>query len=173
MKTTRYPLQTVFNQREREKDAAKKAFAQAIKDLESECQRLADLEAEREKLKMKREEMIPRMYDPDRDGLIKIPLVERRRDEIKFMSERIEEKGREVETQRETVRQAEANVDARKAQLVEADKGLKAIEKHREKWIEEVKKEAAMKEQKLGEEISLARFVRDRAEAAEEEEEAK
>jgi len=69
-----------------------------------------------------------------------------------------------------TAIEAEENVEKMKALLLEADKAVKAIEKHQENWLAEWKKEMAQKEQRVGEEITLARFVRDAAEAAEENE---
>ena len=170
MRPPKYPLQTVLDQRGREKEDAKKAFAQSIKNLESQQQRLKDLEAEKVALAKTKEEMIQRLYDPEPDGTIQLTTVERRRDGVKYMDVRMEEKGREIVAQQNTVREAEENVEKMKALLLEADKAVKAIEKHQENWLAEWKKEMAQKEQRVGEEITLARFVRDAAEAAEENE---
>jgi len=165
----KYPLQTILDQRSRGKEDAKKAFANALRALDAEQMKLRQLEEEKQGLIVKREDCMAHLYDPDEAGMLSVPLLERRRGGIQHIGFQIEEKTRAIVAQTEAVKKAEQEVDARKAALVEADKELKAIEKHRENWLTEVKREMAQKEQKLSEEIALARFVRDTAEQAEEE----
>ena len=165
----KYPLQTILDQRNRAKEDAKKNFATSIQALDAEPQRLSQLESEKDAMIASRADWQLPLYDTDEKGLLSVPLVDARRNGIQHLTYQIEEKAKNLVLQEKAVKTAEQVVESRKTALVEADKELKAIEKHHENWLADVKKEAAKKEQKLGEEIALARFVRDAAEQAEEE----
>ncbi|MEW6363724.1 MAG: flagellar export protein FliJ [Acidobacteriota bacterium] len=169
MKPPKYPLQTVLDQRGRAKESAKKALAQAMQEVQREQQKLKELETKRQTLLETRADRVAHLYDPDEKGMLSIPAVEQRKNGIQHIDYAIKENDAAIEAQKQVVQQAEQKVEERKSELIEADKALKAIEKHREKWFNEWKLEMQQKEQKLGEEIALARFVRDRAETAEEE----
>lgn len=164
MKAPKYPLQAVMDQRKQAKEDAKKALARAFQALQAEQKRLQDLQAERDRTVAERAERVARLYDPDERGQIDVALIERRREEIRYVEARIAEQDRAIADQQGRVRQAEQNVETAKAQLIEADQALKAIEKHYERWLADWKREMALKEQKLTEEIASARFVRERAE---------
>jgi flagellar biosynthesis chaperone FliJ len=165
MKVPKYPLQAVLDQRKQAKEDAKKVLARAFQALQAEQKRLEDLMAERDRLVAERDDRIVHLYDPDPSGLLDVSLVERRRAEVRYVETRIADQDRAIADQQARVRQAEQAVETAKAQLIEADQALKAIEKHYERWLADWKREMALKEQKLTEEIASARFVRERAEA--------
>lgn len=160
----KYPLQALLDQRERVKEDAKKAFAAALKAVDAAKARLAEIHAEREALVAERADREAHLYDADANGQLAIARIEERRLGLVHLGERIAAKAQEIEAQEGVVRAAEAAAEESKAALVAADQELKAIEKHRESWRLELKKEAERKEQRLSEEISSAQFVRDSAE---------
>lgn len=161
MKPPRYPLQAVLEQRGAAKEQAKRALAEAIQALGREEALLREKEAAREALRADREERSRHVYDPDENGMLSIPTVEKRAQGIRYLEGKIEEVGRAIAAQKEAVARAEAEVEARRAGLVEADKALKAVEKHHEGWLADWRKEIARREQRQSEEVVLARFVAD------------
>jgi len=159
VKPPRYPLQAALQQREAAKEDSKRALAEAIQALDREEARLREREAAREALRADREERRRHLYDPDEKGLLSIPTIERRTEGIRYLEGKIEEAGRAIAAQKQAVARAEARVEASRAGLVEADKALKAVEKHHESWLADWQKEIARKEQRQSEEVVLARFV--------------
>ncbi len=65
----------------------------------------------------------------------------------------------EIERQKEVVKVAEKLVEEKRALMAEAAKELKAIEKHKEKWVAEVKHERDAREELNQEEIGNALYL--------------
>jgi flagellar export protein FliJ len=168
VKPPRYPLQAVLQQREAAKDEAKRALAEAIRALDREEALLREKEAAREALRADREERSRHVYDPDERGMLSIPTIEKRTQGIRYLEGKIEEAGRAIAAQKEAVARAEGEVEARRAALVEADKALKAVEKHHESWLADWQKEMGRKEQRQSEEVVIARYVADGTSRADE-----
>ena len=66
-----------------------------------------------------------------------------------------------VEQRREAVAAAQAEVGRGRERLVEADRDLKAAEKHHEAWRAERLRERARRDQRQSEEVTLARYAAD------------
>jgi flagellar export protein FliJ len=160
----RYRLQTVLELRERERDAAQEALAQRIADEARERQTLAELEAE---LASGEAELAARrdaIYEPEANGTLAVSTIDRRRAEVKYL-EGVQEQRREgVRRQHEAVESAVAAVAAAREALVAAAQALTAIEKHRDKWREELLAEERRKEEQLIGEIAAANFAAARRE---------
>jgi flagellar biosynthesis chaperone FliJ len=161
--SARYPLAAALELRERAKEDARRALGDALRAIEVEQRKLAEREQERELLVADREDRNSRLYDVDESGMLSVPLIEKRRDALRYLDARIEEAAKAIDAQREAVKAAEARAEERRTELVEADQGLRAVEKHREDWLEERKKEAARKDQRQAEEIVLARYAAETA----------
>jgi flagellar export protein FliJ len=168
MSAPRYPLQAALDLRERAKEDARRALGDALRAVSEEQRRLADRERERAELVAARDERSLRLYDVDEAGMLSMPLIEKRRDGLRYLDMRIEEAGAAVDAQREAVARAEAHVEERRGELLEADKALRAVEKHREDWLLNWKRETARKDQRQSEEIVLARFAAETAASREE-----
>jgi flagellar export protein FliJ len=75
---------------------------------------------------------------------------------IERLKEQEEAQKTAIEGQRGVVRQRQDDVDGARQDLVLATQEVKALEKHREKWEEEVKKERQMREENRMDEIAQA-----------------
>jgi flagellar export protein FliJ len=159
----RYPLQAVLEQRGAAREEARLRLAEAIRELEERERERGGAEAKLAALDAERGELTGHLYDPDERGLLPIPLVERRTDELRNVEGQLREAEHAVAACREAVERAVARVDECRGLLVEADRDLKAAEKHHEAWRAEWQREQTRKEQRLSEEVTLARFA---AEAA-------
>ncbi len=164
-----YPLQVVREQREREKEAAEERLGEALTALKEEKERLVGIRKQLKQLKSRCDEAMAHLYDLDEAGMLDPGVLARRKSGIEFIKQSIQRTRRDMEAQEKRVIEAERAVEAAKSALVEAMQALKAIEKHYEKWLEERKREAARKEQKLIEEISTAAYLRNTREEGDDE----
>jgi flagellar biosynthesis chaperone FliJ len=153
----------VLEQRGALREQARRALAEALSALAARERELAEAEAAREALRSAAEELEGHLYDPDEAGLLPIPLIERRTEGLKNVEERRRGAEDAVEDRRRAVAEAETEVGRCRERLVEADRDVKAAEKHHEAWRAERLRERTRKEQRQSEEVTLARFA---AEAA-------
>ena len=164
MKLPRYPLQTVLDLRQRERDAAQDALSQAIAAEARERERLAAMAAEvaaaEDELAVRRDGL----YDPPPTGTLDVALIDRRRAEVKYLEARQEERRRALAEQERVVAEAAAGVVAAREALTAAAQALTAIEKHRDKWREGVVAELRRKEELQIQEIAASRFAAARRE---------
>ena len=165
MSPSRYPLAAVLEQRGALREQARRALAEALHALGERERALAAAEAERDALRAEIEELTRHLYDPDESGLLPIPLIERRTEGLKNVEDGLRQAEEVVEDRRRAVTEARAEAGACRERLVEADRDLKAAEKHHEAWRAERLRERARKDQRQSEEVTLARFA---AEAAKE-----
>jgi hypothetical protein len=162
---SRYPLAAVLEQRGALREQARRALAEALHALGERERELATAQAARDALRTEIEELTRHIYDPDEAGLLPIPLIERRTEGLRNVEESQRRAEQVVEERRRAVTEAQADTDACRERLVEADRDLKAAEKHHETWRAERLRERVRKHQRLSEEVTLARLA---AEAAKE-----
>jgi flagellar export protein FliJ len=164
-----YPLQAALDQREAAKQEAQLRLAESLREAEREEEELKRREEQLETLVADAEERRGALYEPDEQGILSMPEVNKRTEALRYVERQVEEAARAVEEQRETLARAEAAVESRRAALVEADKELRAVEKHHEGWLDDWKREVARKEQRQAEEVVTARYAAERSGASEEE----
>lgn len=148
-----YRLETLLEMRTRAEDEAKEAFSAALKAHEQEKKTLAQMQAGLERKKV------------ERKGKVQAFLVEVTRkgggisgfQQMGRFEERLKDEeaqlALEIERQKEAVTQAEKLVEQRRYEMAEAAKEKKAIEKHKENWKAEVRKERMTKEELNQDEI--------------------
>lgn len=163
MSPTRYPLAAVLEQRSALREQARRALAEALHAQGERERELAEAEAAREALRAEVEDLTRHLYDPDDAGLLPIPLVERRTEGLRNVESSLGQAEEAVEERRRSVAEAEAEAGRRRETLVEADRDLKAAEKHHEAWRAERRRERVRKDQRQSEEVTLARFAADAA----------
>jgi flagellar export protein FliJ len=148
-----YRLQTLLEMRERAEEEAKQAFAAAMKALEKEKAEQKRLEDDLEQRKVTRKQKVQEFLA----GVMKngvaangIGAMNRFEDRLKDEEAKV---ALEIERQKDKVRQAEKTVELRRLEMADAAKEKKAIEKHKENWQKEVRKERQMREELAQEEI--------------------
>lgn len=149
-----YRLQALLQIRERAEEAAREAFAQAMNALNREKQLLLDLEAELERMiadrKRRREEYSQKLAS----GEMKVSDQSAAYRYIERLKEREAEQQSKIDGQRENVREAEKTVKRAEDALIVATQDLKALQKHKEKWETEVRKERMQREEDNLDEIA-------------------
>jgi flagellar export protein FliJ len=159
VKPPRYPLAAALEQRKAAKETQARALAEAVLAVEREKATLRAREQARLRLEEDRAARASHLYDPETSGMLSLPKVEQRRADLRNLDARIERAGAEVEAQKQVLSRAETAAEAARTALVEADRELRAVEKHHEAWLAEWKKERARAEQREAEEVVLARYA--------------
>jgi flagellar export protein FliJ len=148
-----YRLQTLLEIRGRAKDAAEQAFGEAMQALAKEKEALASLEADLVRRKAERKEKVMAyLAEVMRKGIGAggLNMMNRFEDRLKDEEAQV---ALEIDQQKDAVLQAEQLVEQRRVEMSDAARELKAIEKHKEGWALERKKERQMREDLAQEEI--------------------
>lgn len=160
-----YRLQVLLDIRTKAEEAAKDAFAEALKAAEKEKKQLVTMNQQLERMKVERKAKVQAFLQEMTQkgggisGFQAMGRFEQRLkdEEAQFVLD--------IERQKEVVLQAEALVEQRRMEMAEAAKEKKAIEKNKENWAKEVKAERQKKEESNQEEIgAVLHLARTRAE---------
>lgn len=160
MTSPRYPLQVVMDQRQRALDDAQQEVAASLTALADAERTLADAEAERHVAAAALADAEARLYEPEADGTLGVHVVAERRAGIAHRRRAMAVHDDAVASARGGVERAQAAVEAARARLTEAARSKKALDKHHEGWLAEVRAEAARKEEALIAEVANAAWVR-------------
>ena len=160
----RYPLEVVLGVREREKEAAEEALAEAVlqlKEAEEEEKRRAQMVVA---LEARQEEFVTVIYEPEAGGGLAIATIDRRKAELRNLEKQVHQGELHHLEGKAEVQRVEGIVSEARAALVEKIQALKAIEKHRKKWKHKRDLEAKKKEEQLMQEVATAKWIERRRE---------
>jgi flagellar export protein FliJ len=154
-----YRLQVLLEMRENAKKAAEENLGRAMAEHKAEQERQRAMEKELERMIAKRDAK-KREYaekamrgEMAAQGAISANLyIERLKEQ-----EQLQENA--IEGQKQVVAQKAEAVEIAREELVRATQDLKALEKHREKWQEEIKREREAKEAETQDEIAQTVFL--------------
>ncbi len=153
-----YRLQSLLGIRERAEEAAKEVFANAMNLLARERQTQKDMEDELQRMiadrKRRREEYSQKLAS----GEMKVTDQSAAYRFIERLKEKEAEQSARIDAQKEQVREAEKALKRAQDALIVATQDLKALQKHKEKWEEEVKKDRMMREEDMMDEIGQTIF---------------
>ncbi len=151
-----YRLQTLLEMRETAEEAAKQAFSEAMRALTREQEALKGLEKDLERRKLERKAKVQAyLGEVMKKGVNSSGMTQMNRFEQRLKDDEAQ-LGLDIERQKETVRQAEKELEQKRIEMAEAAKDKKAIEKHKDTWTKEVRKEFQAKEEMNQEEIGNA-----------------
>jgi flagellar export protein FliJ len=143
----KYRLTALLGLRERAKDDAQRYLGDCMRIHKEEQDRLKAMEGELERMIAKRETK-ERDYaqkamrgEMDARGAVASNVY------IDRLKEQEELQKGAIEGQIQVLRQKQEDVDAAREDLVKANQEMKALEKHKENWVEKIKKEKAAKEE--------------------------
>ena len=161
--TPAYRLQIVLEQREEEKKAKEEALAEAQKALKQEQQKLEAKIAERRAVDAKKAQCSADFQaNLMRPGCQISEEADRHDSYQKKLDAEAAKLDQEVAAQKQAVRRAEQRVEDAKQELLKAATEVQAMEKHKENWTKQVKRELAEKEQMQQEEIGEAMWLAQR-----------
>ena len=158
-KLPNYRLQTLIGLRERAKEKAEQNLAVCLKALKEEEERLKALEKELRRMISDRRSRRREYTEKVMRGEMSAQAAMSAETYIKRLKE-LEELQREaIANQKEVVAQRQEDVTAARQDLTKAAQELKALEKHKEKWLSAVRKEIAAKEADAMDELAQTIFL--------------
>ncbi|MFZ5441661.1 MAG: flagellar assembly protein FliH [Myxococcota bacterium] len=151
-----YRLQALLDIRIKAEDEAKEAFSAAVKAAEKEKKQLVTMQQQLERMKVERKAKVQAFLEEmtkKGGGISGFQQMGRFEQRLKDEEAQF---ALDVERQKEVVVQAEKLVEQRRAEMAEAAKEKKAIEKNKEAWLKQVRAERMAKEEMNQEEIGNA-----------------
>lgn len=148
-----YRLQTLLDIRTKAEEDAKEAFSVAVKAAEKERTKLETMKAQLEKMKTERRLKVQTFLNEMTEkgggvsGFQKMSRFEQR------LKDEEAQLALEIEKQKEAVAVADKLVEQRRAEMAEAAKEKKAIEKNKENWAKQVRHERMQREELNQDEI--------------------
>lgn len=153
-----YRLQTLYEIKERKEKEAKDAFAAAQAALRQQEKLLEDMKAELERMIQDRHRRREEYSQKLASGEMKITDQSAAYRFIERLKEKEKEQELKIEGQKEQVRSAEKDVKRAQDAFIVATQDLKALQKHKERWLADWKKEMAMKEEDVMDEVGQVIF---------------
>ncbi len=152
-----YRLQTLLEMRQRAKEEAEHRFSDAMQALAKEQKEQKRLEEDLERRKQERKAKVAAyLAEIMAKGVVGISAFNQMNRYEERLKDEEAQVALDIERQKEVVKAAEQLVEERRREMAEAAKELKAIEKHKENWAKEIKKERDMREELAQEEIGNA-----------------
>ena len=160
MRLPPYRLKTLLEVRERKKEAAEQRLAVCLKALHDEKEKLKVMELELERMIAKREKRLRDYLEKAMKG--EVSAMEAISQDVynKRLKELEKVQMEAIEGQKGVIRQRQEDVETARQELVVANQELKALEKHKENWIKQVKKEQAAKEENTLDELAQTIYLR-------------
>lgn len=155
-----YRLATALKLRERKKEAAEQYLATCIRALKAEVDRLREMEEELERMIARRHAKMREYSEKTMRGEMSAQDVTGANVFIDRLKEMEESQERAIEGQKSVVTQKEEDVKGARADLAKTMQDLKALEKHKEKWLEQVKKDQETKQDEAMDEIAQTIFLK-------------
>jgi flagellar export protein FliJ len=153
-----FRLQTLLTIRERDKKAAERHLAACIGALRVEQDRLREMEEELERMIARREVKMRQYSEKAMRGAMDAAAVTSANVYIERLKDLEESQKNAIDEQKSAVAQKEEDVRGARQDLTQATQVLRALEKHREKWEAENKKQQEARQEELLDEIVHSMF---------------
>lgn len=155
-----YRLQVLFEMREKAKEAAEEVYAEKKKLVAVEQKKLEEMKNHLKEMIQKRQDRKADYAERTRRGEYTINQIQANDRHIEKMKQQEAAYQIEIDRQQERVVEAERVADEAMQLLVKATQEFKALEKHKEKWQKQVKRELMMKEEEAVEDIAQAQYFK-------------
>jgi len=155
-----YRLQTLLDMRQRKKEEAEKALGVAIAAHKAELDKQHQMEEELARMVVRRDQKKREYAEKAMRGEMSARDVIGANTYIKHLLELEDLQKSAIEAQKAVVEQKLQELNAARQALVTATQELKALEKHKEKFIEEWKKGIQAKEEEVMDELAQQIFLK-------------
>lgn len=159
-----YRLAALLGIRERKKEEAEHHLASCLAELKRQQDRLEALEMELVRMEERRTELRRVFMEKAMAGQVGAQAATQHNTYIEHLKDQEKRQAEAIAEQRDMVAEHEGFVSQARTLLVARTQELKALEKHREKWIEDWKKEVAAKEELIMDDIAQTIYLRGQAE---------
>lgn len=135
-----YPLKQVLEIKQKRVEDAEKVVQEKQKILEQEKEKLAQREAERDKVKDHKKAKLQQLRD-ELDHSTSSPKVQQMKVYLKLVDEKLKVEEKKVQEQKTKVEAAERDLEEAKKQLYLRRLEVDKLKTHREDWTKEIRKE--------------------------------
>lgn len=154
-----YRLETLRKLREHKKEDAEQHLARCLAALRTEQAKLRELEEELERMIAKREAKMREFAEKTMRGEVSAQDAITNNLYIDRLKDQEEAQQNSIEGQKAVIEQKEADVKAARDALRDAQQELEALEKHKEKWEDGVRKKREAKEEVAMDEIAQTIYL--------------
>ncbi|MES2503254.1 MAG: hypothetical protein V4534_00065 [Myxococcota bacterium] len=154
-----YPLQTLFEIRERAKKASEESYSKEKQKLNEAEKKLHQMEDELKAMKAAREQKRQEYFDNLSSGSLKIDAIKMGHRHLEMLEQKEELFKLTIEEQKRVVQAAQARVKEALEAMTKATEDYKVLEKHKEKWAKGQKKELEKKEEEEADDITQSRYT--------------
>jgi YscO-like protein len=157
-RTPAYRLQVVFEMREKKKKETEEIYAEKKKLVIIEQKKLDEMKEKLKEMVQLRHDRKAEYAERTRRGEYTIQQIQGNDRHVERLKQ--QEAAFQVEIDRQGERLAEAERVAQDAMqdVVKATQDFKALEKHKEKWLKQIKREQMLKEEMASEDIAQAQY---------------
>jgi hypothetical protein len=155
-----YRLKVLFEIREKEKEKAEDIYAQKQKQVAIEKKKLDEMNEHLKGMVAHREERKEQYNEAMRSGALTIDGIQSNDRHIERLKQEEAAYQIEITRQQENLRDAQELAEEAKEDMLKATQDFKALEKHREKWDKQVRKEMMLKEEEQAEDIAQAQYYK-------------
>jgi hypothetical protein len=153
-----YRLQVLFEMREKKKKEAEELYAEKKKLVAIEQKKLDDMRTKLKEMVQHRIDKKAEYADRTRKGEYTVNQIQQNDRHIERLKQQEAAYQVEIDRQQERVQEAERIAQEQMDVVVKCTQDFKALEKHKEKWAKQVKKEMLMKEEMASEDIAQAQY---------------
>jgi hypothetical protein len=157
-KTPAYRLQVLFEMREKKKKEKEEIYAEKKKKVAEEQKKLDDMRQKLKEMVQLRHDKKAEYAERTRRGEYTVSQIQANDRHIDRLKQQEAAYQVEIDRQQERVQEAERIAAEAMEELLKATQDFKALEKHKEKWLKQVKKEQMMKEEEAAEDIAQAQY---------------
>lgn len=157
-KTPAYRLQVLFEMREKKKKEAEELYAAKKKKVLEEQKKLDEMKQTLKGMVQHRQDKKREYAERTRAGEYTVSQITANDRHVERLKQQEQAYQVEIDRQAERVQEAERVAQEAMDALVKATQDHKALEKHKDKWLKAVKREAAMKEELQVEDIAQAQY---------------
>ena len=157
-KSPAYRLQVLYEMREKAKQKAEEEYAEKRKLVAIEQKKLDGMKQKLRDMIQLRTEKKAEYADRTRRGEYTIAAIQANDRHIERLKQNEASYQVEIDRQHEAVVEAERVAAEAMEVVVKANQDFKALEKHKEKWTKQVRKEAMIKEEEQVEDIAQAQY---------------
>lgn len=153
-----YRLQVLFEMREKKKKEAEEAYAEKKKKVVEEQNKVNDMKQTLRSMLQRRQERKAEYAERTRQGEYTVAQIQANDRHIEKMKQQEHAYQVEIDRQQERVVEAERIAAEAMEVVVKATQDFKALEKHKEKWVKQVRREQMLKEELAAEDIAQAQY---------------
>ncbi len=155
-----YRLQVLFEMREKAKTEAEEVYAEKKKLVIVEMKKMDEMREHLKGMVQKRQDKRTEYAERTRQGEYTINQIQANDRHIEKMKQQEAAYQVEIDRQQERIEEAERVAAEAMELVVKATQDFKALEKHKEKWQKQVKREAMLKEEDAVEDIAQAQYFK-------------